>query len=116
MADLVELHEHESGDEVHEGGIELEGDVGGADVVAGGHDALHDQGKAHGVVQFRLDGNSKLVGFNLLVFSQSPLEYFRLPHSEVDYHHEQQTERHVADVAERQNQSIRFSAMTLKHK
>ena len=52
MADLVELHEHKDGDDVHEGGVELEGDVGWADVVAGGHDALHHQGQAHRVVEF----------------------------------------------------------------
>ena len=85
-------------------------------MVAGGHDAVHDQGEAHGVVQFRLDWNSKIVGFNLLVFSQSPLEYLHLLHSEVDYHHEQQTEHHVADVAERKNQSILFSPSTPKRK
>ena len=31
--DLVYLHEHENSNEVHEGGVELEGDLGRADMV-----------------------------------------------------------------------------------
>ena len=38
MTDLIEFEEHEDEDEVHEGGVELDGDVDGADVEAGGHD------------------------------------------------------------------------------
>ena len=50
VAALEELDEHEDGDEVHEGGVKLEGEGGGADVVDGGHDAFHDQGGSQGVV------------------------------------------------------------------
>ena len=47
---------------LHEGRVELEGDVGGTDVVAGRHDPLHDQGQPHGVVELRLTGDAKPVG------------------------------------------------------
>ena len=39
-ADLVNLHEHEHSNEVHEGGVKLEGDLGRADVVGTRHDTL----------------------------------------------------------------------------
>ena len=40
MCNLVELEEHEYAHEVHEGRIELEGDVGRTDVVASRHYTL----------------------------------------------------------------------------
>lgn len=59
---LEELDQHEDGDQVHEGRVELEADGGRADVVAGRHDALHGQGQAHGVVQLELLGHAVHVG------------------------------------------------------
>ena len=48
---LVEFHKHEDSNEVHEGRVELEGDVGGADVVGGGHHSLHEERQAQGEVE-----------------------------------------------------------------
>ena len=59
VAALEQLYKHQDGDEVHVGGVELEGEGGGADVEDGGHDALHHQGQPHRVVEFWLAGNSK---------------------------------------------------------
>ena len=56
---LIELHKHEDSDEVHEGGVELEGDIGGADVVGAGHHPLHAQGKTHRKVESILARNPK---------------------------------------------------------
>ena len=49
VPELVDLDEGERGREVHEGGVELKVLVGGADVVAGGEDALEHDADAHGV-------------------------------------------------------------------
>ena len=47
----VQLDAHEHGEDVHVGDVELEVDVSGAQVIAGGHHSDHDQSQAHGVVQ-----------------------------------------------------------------
>ncbi len=51
------LQEHEKSDGVHKGGVELEVDVCGADVVAGAQDPLPHQGGAHRVVQTKVFRN-----------------------------------------------------------
>ncbi len=51
------LQEHKESDGVHEGGVELEVDVCGADVVAGAQDPLPHQGGAHRVVQTKVFRN-----------------------------------------------------------
>ncbi len=51
------LQEHEESDGIHEGGVELEVDVCGADVVAGAQDPLPHQGGAHRVVQTKVFRN-----------------------------------------------------------
>ena len=50
VAVLEELQAHEDSEGVHVGGVELEVDLGGAEVVAGRHDPDHDEGQGHGVV------------------------------------------------------------------
>ncbi len=51
------LQKHEESDGVHEGGVELEVDVCGADVVAGAQDPLPHQGGAHREVQTKVFRN-----------------------------------------------------------
>ena len=55
---LIELHKHEDCDQIHEGSVELEGDVGGADVVGAGHHPLHAQGKTHCKIESILARNA----------------------------------------------------------
>ena len=55
---LVDLEQDEDGDRVHEGRVELEVGVVGADVVARAHDPLHDEGEAHGVVHAKVLGDA----------------------------------------------------------
>ena len=50
-SNLVKLHKHQYSDQVHEGGVELEGDIGGTDVVGAGHHPLHAQSKTHSKVE-----------------------------------------------------------------
>ena len=77
MTILVELHVDQDGDEIHEGGVELEAHSGGADVVGCGHEALHSHGSSHGIVDTREERNSMLVsqllglkvGFPVLMIS-----------------------------------------------
>ena len=47
---LVELDVDEDRNTVHKCGVVLEADRGGADVVGGGHEALHGHGGYHGIV------------------------------------------------------------------
>jgi hypothetical protein len=42
---LVKFHEHQNCDEVHESGIKLKCDIGGADMVGARHHALKTQDK-----------------------------------------------------------------------
>ena len=58
MTDLVDLEEDEDGDDIHEGGVELEVDFSRTDVVAGGEDALHGEGPSHGVEDTVLLGDA----------------------------------------------------------
>ena len=51
MSVSVHVDAHYSGEDVHVGGVELEVDVGGTQVVAGGHNTDHDQGQSTCVVQ-----------------------------------------------------------------
>ena len=97
VSDLIELHEHEDGDEIHEGGVELEGDVGGADVVAAGHDALHEQSQTQSIVEWILGGDTKLLLHYALVLVQ---EVLILQLFDQDYPHEEETECTVSQVAE----------------
>ena len=50
MAPLIELEEHEDSDEVHVGGVKLESNCCGADMIAAGHDSLHNKSRSHGIV------------------------------------------------------------------
>ena len=101
---LVESHEHQDGNDIHEGGVELEGDLGGADVIAGGHDALHDQSQAHRIVQAVLPGNSETGAINLLRYwqfcSQLFLKRFISFLSYLNNQHEDEAEDTVTKVAE----------------
>ena len=97
MADLVEFHEHEDSDEVHEGRVELEGDIGGADVVAARHDALHEEREAHGKVEAVLGGDTILLLVNTSVLHQ---EGTVLELLEQDDAHEEKTKHTVAEVTE----------------
>ena len=94
---LVELHEHEDGNEVHEGGVELEGDVGGTDVIAGAHDPLHEEGQTEGEVETVLGGNSELLLLDGGIVLQ---EGFVLHLLEEDDAHEEETKDAVAEVTE----------------
>ena len=111
MSDLIELHEHQDGNEVHEGCIELEGDVGGADMVAAGHDALHEESQTHGIVQRILCGHSKLLFANIGVLGQEALVAKLF---DQDDSHEEEAEGTISEVAEDMvkvsDQSKRFSA------
>ena len=62
VPELVELDEAERGDGVHEGGVELEILVCGADVVGSAEQALHNHGQAHGVKDAEVLRDSKLAG------------------------------------------------------
>ena len=68
MPVLVELDYHKDANEVHVGGVELEVDVGGADVVAGRHDPLHQQGPAYPIEQTEVRGSSKLFSIKIVKF------------------------------------------------
>ena len=92
---LVELHKHEDGYEVHEGGVELEGNVGGADVVGAGHDALHAQGQPHGEVEPVLAGNPILLLVDPFVLLKKRLELELLEEHDA---HEEKPEDTVAKV------------------
>ena len=104
---LVEFHEHEDSNEIHEGRVELEGDLGGADVVAGGHDALHGQSQTHRVVQAVLSGNSQTGEINIFnsififhLFVNFFLKAFIFFLSNPNNHHEENAEETIAKVAE----------------
>ena len=94
---LVELHKHEDGYEVHEGGVELEGNVGGADVVRAGHDALHAQGEPHGEVEPVLTGNPILLLVDPFVLFKKRLELELLEEHDA---HEEKPKYTVAKVTE----------------
>ena len=57
MAELVYFEKEEDGDDVHEGGIELEAGMGWTQVVAGREESLSDQGSAQSVVNAILFGD-----------------------------------------------------------
>ena len=50
MTTLEELDKHQYSDEIHVGGVKLEGECRGADMVDGGHDALHDESGTHCII------------------------------------------------------------------
>ena len=122
---LVELHEHKDSDEVpdreshefdiveyqhlHEGRVELEGDVGGTDVVAGGHDSLHHESHSHGVVEPVLAGHSQHAAVHALLFSHFPLEFIEFLFTQFDDIHKKETEDTVAEIAEDVIEIINFS-------
>ena len=84
---LIKLHKHEDSDEVHEGGVELEGNVGGADVVRAGHHPLHAQSKTHSKIEpilardaiFFLVENLIYMNINERIFSLLVLFYLLDP-------------------------------------
>ena len=92
---LVEFHKHEDSNEVHEGGVKLEGDVGGADVVGGGHDSLHEESQAQREVEAVLCRHSKLFSPDGLVVFQELLVLHLLEENNA---HEEETEHAVAEV------------------
>ena len=94
---LVELHEHEDGNEVHEGGVELEGDVGGTDVIAGAHNPLHEEGQAQGEVEAVLGRHSVALRRDGLILTQ---ESVVLQFLKVDDGHKEQAKHAVAEITE----------------
>ena len=94
---LVEFHKHEDSNEVHEGGVKLEGDVGGADVVGGGHDSLHEESQAEGEVETVLCRDPELFPPDGRVVFQELLVLHLLEENDA---HEEEAEDTVAEVAE----------------
>ena len=94
---LVEFHKHEDSNEVHEGGVKLEGDVGGTDVVGGGHDSLHEEGQAEGEVETVLGRDSELLSPDGRVVFEELLVLHLLEENDA---HEEEAEDTVAEVAE----------------
>ena len=96
MVNLVELHEHENSNEVHEGCIKLESDIGGTNMITARHDTLHEQCQSHGKVETILSGHTILVLVNVGVVCQE-LSVSNL--LEQHYQHEEEAKDTVAKVA-----------------
>ena len=110
---MVEFHKHEDCNEVpdrirlnvrymsaqyvHEGGVELECDVGGTDVVAGAHHPLHEEGQSQREVEAVLGRNSKLFFLDCCVVFQ---KFLVLHLVEENNAHVEEAEHTVAQVAE----------------
>ena len=98
MTELVNLQEYQQSDYIHEGCVKLKVLCGGADVVAGTQQALHDEGKAKGIVYAILVRNTtviRVVGF-IPVYAKVPV----LGTSSMDQDNEKEARHQVAKVAE----------------
>ena len=94
MSAFEEAQQHEDGQEVHVGRVELEVDASGADVVAGRHEPDHNHVQAHCVEQAVVKSHSFVR--NLILLSLFTLQ--ELPHP--NHFEEENSEDDVANVAE----------------
>uniref|UniRef100_A0A1I8HFI4 EF-hand domain-containing protein n=2 Tax=Macrostomum lignano TaxID=282301 RepID=A0A1I8HFI4_9PLAT len=97
VAGLVEAQGAQAAEHVHEGRVELEIAVAWADVIAGRHDALHDERHPHGVVEAVVLRQAQ----RRLQRSPTPRRPASLKEiAAPDEQQEQQPEQAVADVGE----------------
>ena len=97
MTTLEELDEHQDGHEVHVGGVKLEGEGGGADVVDCGHHPLHDESCPHGVI------HTVLLWHPVLVWVEVLVTYLKVSVSlafHPDYTDEKKTKYNITEIAE----------------
>ena len=106
MSALIKLEEHENSNEVHVSGVKLESDRGRADMITARHDSLHDESRAHGIVEPSLVRNSVKVGIKLLACGRQGFEVSSFQEDETV---EKQTKDNVAKVAKEMIEISHFS-------